>query len=82
MLKWWKDVKKMNDDDVFWRDVVWLTLSEKEWANNVDVHERSRQHVHSRPTEGEHGTVLLFVSEFKRDGPASLKDNKHLLSIS
>ncbi|UOH79962.1 hypothetical protein LQV05_002611 [Cryptococcus neoformans] len=29
MLKCWKDVTKMNDDDVFWTDVVWLTLSER-----------------------------------------------------
>lgn len=39
MLKCWKDVTKMNDDDVFWTDVVWLTLSEKEWAKNADCQE-------------------------------------------
>lgn len=31
-----KDVTKMKDDDVFWRDVVRQTLSGKEWGKNED----------------------------------------------
>ncbi|KIR71390.1 hypothetical protein I310_04697 [Cryptococcus deuterogattii CA1014] len=36
VLNGWKDVTKMKDDDVFWRDVVRQTLSGKEWGKNED----------------------------------------------